>query len=53
MGFKEGLKKRTETIEGIIREYAPEETGLYKNVCRAMNYSLMAGGKRLRPMLMH
>ncbi len=52
MGFKEGLKKRTETIEGIIREYAPEETGLYKNVCRAMNYSLMAGGKRLRPMLM-
>ena len=52
MGFKEGLKKRTETIEGIIPQYAPEQTGLYKNVCRAMNYSLMAGGKRLRPMLM-
>lgn len=52
MNFKEELTNRTEEIEGIIREYLPEETGYQKTVIEAMNYSILAGGKRLRPMLM-
>lgn len=46
------LAKRTEQIENIIKKYLPEEEGYQKQVIEAMNYSFLAGGKRLRPMLM-
>ena len=46
------LTKRTEQIENIIKKYLPEEEGYQKQVIEAMNYSFLAGGKRLRPMLM-
>ena len=52
MSFKEELQKRTGEIEEIIKEYLPEETGFQRTVLEAMNYSVLAGGKRLRPMLM-
>lgn len=52
MNFKEELKKHTESIEQIIAAYLPEEIGHQKTVFEAMNYSIHAGGKRLRPMLM-
>ena len=52
MSFREELQKKTEEIEGILKEYLPEETGFQKTVLEAMNYSVLAGGKRLRPMLM-
>lgn len=52
MNFKEEQEKKTKEIEQIIRSYLPEETGLQKTVLAAMNYSVLAGGKRLRPMLM-
>ena len=52
MSFKEELLKRTGEIEEIIKEYLPEETGFQRTVLEAMNYSVLAGGKRLRPMLM-
>lgn len=52
MNFKEEMKQRTEWIEGVLHGYLPEETGYQKKVAEAMNYSVMAGGKRLRPMLM-
>lgn len=52
MSFKEELQKRTAEIEEILRKYLPEETGFQKTVLEAMNYSVTAGGKRLRPMLM-
>lgn len=52
MNFKEEQEKKTKEIEQIIRSYLPEETGLQKTVLAAMNYSILAGGKRLRPMLM-
>ena len=52
MNFKERLEERTIHIEELLKEYLPEETGLQKTVIEAMNYSLLAGGKRLRPMLM-
>lgn len=49
--FKEELKKRTEETEQIVYRYMPQETGYQKELIEAMNYSIMAGGKRLRPML--
>ncbi|SHM84744.1 geranylgeranyl diphosphate synthase, type II [Anaerosporobacter mobilis DSM 15930] len=52
MNFKEEFEKKVENIERIIRDYLPEETGYQKTVLEAMNYSVLAGGKRLRPMLM-
>lgn len=50
--FEAELQKKTEEIEKILQKYLPRETGYQKTVLEAMNYSVMAGGKRLRPMLM-
>ncbi len=50
--FKEMLREKTEQIEELLRSYLPEEEGYQKIVLEAINYSMMAGGKRLRPMLM-
>ena len=52
MNFKEELQSRTEKIENIIRHYLPKEEGFAKTLASAMNYSMLAGGKRLRPMMM-
>lgn len=50
--MKEKIKNHIEAIEQIIRGYLPKEQELSSDVVRAMNYSVNAGGKRLRPMLM-
>ena len=50
--IKEQLPKKIEQIENMIYPFLPEEKGLQKTVLTAMNYSVKAGGKRLRPMLM-
>ena len=50
--FKQELDARTAEIEQLIGTYLPEETGHQKTIFEAMNYSMKAGGKRLRPMLM-
>lgn len=52
MNFKEEMTNRTERIEEILAKYCPKEEGWQKSVIEAMNYSVTAGGKRLRPMLM-
>lgn len=52
MNFSEKLNVRVEQIEDIIKKYMPDETGYQRTVIEAMNYSILAGGKRLRPMLM-
>ncbi len=39
-------------IEEILARYLPEETGMQKTVLEAMNYSVTAGGKRIRPRMM-
>lgn len=52
MNFNEELQDRTKHIEAIIEKYLPKEEGWQKTVIKAMNYSVLAGGKRLRPMLM-
>ena len=40
------------TVESILKKYLPEETGYQKTLLEAMNYSLLAGGKRIRPTMM-
>ena len=52
MEMREELKQKTRAIEGILEQYLPEESGHQKTIFEAMNYSMRAGGKRLRPMLM-
>ena len=52
MNFKEELEERVKDIESILAEYMLESEDWQKNVIEAMNYSVTAGGKRLRPMLM-
>lgn len=50
--FSELQREKTAQIEEILKEYLPEEEGYQRVIMEAMGYSLMAGGKRLRPMLM-
>ena len=52
MNFQDELTKRTDEIEKGIREFLPKEEGFAKSMAQAMNYSMLAGGKRLRPLLM-
>ena len=52
MNFKEEQRQKTEEIEQILKRYLPEKCGEQKLIMEAMEYSLLAGGKRLRPMLM-
>lgn len=52
MEIKTEIATRVEQIENIIRQYLPKEEGYQKTIFEAMNYSILAGGKRLRPMLM-
>ena len=52
MNFKEELAYQVKETEAVIMKYLPEEAGYQKLVLEAMNYSVCAGGKRLRPLLM-
>ena len=52
MNFEEVRQEKVEEIEKILKKYLPAEEGYQKTVLEAMNYSVLAGGKRLRPMLM-
>lgn len=52
MEFKKEQELRVQQIEEIIKKYLPKEEGYQKTIMEAMNYSILAGGKRLRPMLM-
>ena len=48
----EEIKNRAERIDEIVAGYLPKVEGFPRTVCEAMSYSVEAGGKRLRPMLM-
>lgn len=48
----ERMNERVQEIEAVIHKYMPEPAGYAKTVLSAMNYTVDAGGKRLRPMLM-
>ncbi len=50
--FESRLKEDTERAEAVLARFLPKETGCQAGLMEAMNYSLTAGGKRLRPILM-
>ena len=50
---KEVLASHVADIEAGMKEYMPEETRYQRTVFEAVNYSLLAGGKRLRPMFLY
>lgn len=47
------MTNKIKQIEEGFAPYLPKEEGYAKTVLEAMNYSLLAGGKRLRPLLMY
>ena len=51
VNFQDELNRRTEETEKVLASYLPKEEGFAKTMAQAMNYSVLAGGKRLRPML--
>ena len=52
MNFKEEQKNKVEMIDKIVVGYLPKIEGYQKKVMDAMEYSVVGGGKRIRPMLM-
>lgn len=52
MNFKEELNQKVQEIEGILAAYLPKKEGYQQVIMEAMEYSVTAGGKRLRPMMM-
>ena len=52
MNFHDELQTRVFYVEETIKKYLPKEEGYQKSLLEAMNYSFLAGGKRLRPLLM-
>ncbi|MCF2553714.1 polyprenyl synthetase family protein [Faecalicatena contorta] len=50
--FQAQMTQKVRKIENILQEYLPKQKGYQKIIMEAMGYSLLAGGKRLRPMLM-
>lgn len=52
MEFKERFERERANVEEIVYEYLPKNDGFQHTVLSAMNYSVMAGGKRIRPIMM-
>lgn len=50
--FQKQMNQKVQDIEQILQEFLPRQRGYQKIIMEAMGYSLLAGGKRLRPMLM-
>jgi geranylgeranyl diphosphate synthase, type II len=51
MDLKKYLMEKRAIVDEALRKAFPEPEGPASDVIRAMNYSLFAGGKRLRPIL--
>ena len=52
MDFKEKLNLYTNFANNTVCSYLPSEEGYHRTILEAMNYSVINGGKRLRPMMM-
>ncbi|MFI3210566.1 MAG: farnesyl diphosphate synthase [Peptostreptococcaceae bacterium] len=51
MEFKKLLSEKSKQVEKDLIRYIPQKKGYNENIIKAMEYSLLAGGKRLRPIL--
>lgn len=52
MDFEKQMKDKVVAIENVIQAYMPKECTFQKTIVDAMDYTMSAGGKRIRPMLM-
>ncbi len=52
MDINKEIAYKASDAERMIYKYLPVEKGYQENIFQAMNYSIMAGGKRIRPILM-
>ena len=52
LNFEEELRIRTMEADETVLSFLPKEEGRAKDLIEAMNYSVTAGGKRLRPVMM-
>lgn len=50
--FDDQMKRRVTEIKHIIEGYLPQEEGYQRTLLEAVNYSMLVGGKKLRPLLM-
>lgn len=50
--FDNEMKKRVTEIKSVIEGYLPEAEGYQRTLLEAMDYSMLVGGKKLRPLLM-
>ena len=50
--FMEELQQKVEHINNVLEKFLPADEGQQRIIFEAMNYSVRAGGKRLRPILM-
>lgn len=50
---KDKWEEKIQDVEAGFTPYLPKEEGYAKTVLEAMNYSIQAGGKRLRPMFLY
>ena len=50
--FGKRLTDRAAFFEDVLKKFLPKEEGYPKVGLEAMNYSLLAGGKRIRPVMM-
>jgi geranylgeranyl pyrophosphate synthase len=51
LNFKEELKKRAKIVEEALERFLPPSTVFPPLIHQAMRYSVMGGGKRIRPSL--
>ena len=49
--IKHYLDERKTLVDKALQKFMPNPSGLASDVIKAMNYSLFAGGKRIRPIL--
>ena len=52
MSIEDEIDRKRKKIDELIEEFLPEEEGYARTVAEAVNYSVRAGGKRIRPMLL-
>lgn len=53
MNWESEQEEKIRRLEELITSYLPKEEGYQRTASEAMNYSILAGGKRLRPLMMY
>ena len=52
MNCKEIIKQRAKEVDSYLEQYLPKQTEYPSEIFEAMRYSIFAGGKRLRPIML-